>query len=96
MEDLLSEYAVNTDVMTFQKKSVLYRLTHYLTTYFMSDSMSGADSEKDMRIEKMLQYINANYSRPIPLTELASFLHMAPTSFSGFLKGASGSPLWNI
>ncbi len=90
MEDLLSEYAVNTDVMTFQKKSVLYRLTHYLTTYFMSDSMSGADSEKDMRIEKMLQYINANYSRPIPLTELASFLHMAPTSFSRFFKRSVG------
>ena len=90
MEDLLSECAVNTDMMTFQKKSILYRLTHYLTSYFMSDSVSGSDSEKDFRIEKMIQYINANYNRPIPLSELAALLHMAPTSFSRFFKKSVG------
>ena len=90
MEDLLSECAVNTDMMTFQKKSVLYRLLHYLTSYFMSDSLSGTDNEKDLRIEKMLHYINANYNRPIPLSELARLLHMAPTSFSRFFKKSVG------
>ena len=90
MEDLLSECAVNMDIMTLQKKSILYRLAHYLTSYFMSDSVSGGDSEKDLRIEKMIQYINANYSRSLPLSELAQLLHMAPTSFSRFFKKSVG------
>lgn len=90
MEDLLSECAVNMDRMTFQKKSIIYRLLHYLVSFFMADEVSGAAGNEDIRIEKMLQYINTNYNRPLTLQEMAGTMYMAPSSFSRFFKKRVG------
>lgn len=86
MEDFFSECAVNMDGMTFQKKGLLYRLLHYLVSYFMTNMDAVSSKEGNLRIEGMLQYINANYNRTIPLQEISEAMHMAPTSFSRFFK----------
>ncbi len=90
MDDLLSECAVNADRMTFEKKSLLYRLLQYLIRYFMSDDILNTAEKDDLRIEEMLQYINTNYARSLSLQEMAEYMHMAPSSFSRFFKKRAG------
>ncbi len=90
MGDLLSECAVNMDRMTFYKKSLVFRLLNYLMRYFMADEVSFSDNKDDIRVEKMLQYINSNYNRTLSLQEMADFMYMAPSSFSRFFKKRVG------
>lgn len=88
---LISECAVNADKMTFNKKSLIYGLLDYLVRYFMVDETSGVLEKDDIRVEKMLQYVNANYNRSISLQEMADFMYMAPSSFSRFFKKTVGT-----
>ena len=90
MGNLLSECAVNMDKMTFMKKSQLYRLLHYLSRYFMTDTQGESQKGEDVRTEKMLQYINANYAKPLTLAEMADLMYMAPSSFSRYFKKRVG------
>lgn len=90
MGDLLSECAVNMDKMTFMKKSQVYRLLHFLVQYFMSDRITDHAGSDDIRVEKMLQYINTNYNKLLTLTEMAEFMYMAPSSFSRYFKKRVG------
>lgn len=90
MGNLLSECAVNMDKMTYMKKSQVYRLLHYLVQYFMSDHISDNSGGDDVRVEKMLQYINANYNKMLTLGEMAEFMYMAPSSFSRYFKKRVG------
>ena len=43
------------------------------------------------RIEKVFEYLNANYSRPIALAEVAKIANMPEVSFSRFIKKRIGS-----
>ncbi|HEX8503736.1 MAG TPA: AraC family transcriptional regulator [Hymenobacter sp.] len=43
------------------------------------------------RIEKVFEYMNANYSRPITLAEVSKLANMPEVSFSRFIKKRSGS-----
>ena len=86
MGNLLSECAVNADKMTFIKKSQMYRLLHYLVQYFMSDGIPDNSRSDDARVERILQYIHANYNQTLTLAEMAELMYMAPSSFSRFFK----------
>lgn len=90
MGSLLSECAVNMDTITFMKKSVIYRLLHYLVQYFTSDKIPDNSRSDDIRVEKMLQYIHTNYNKMLTLTEMAEFMYMAPSSFSRYFKKRVG------
>lgn len=87
---ILSECAVNEAGMTFSIKSMMYGLLDYLTKYFLVDDTAGILSKEDLRVEKMLLYLSANYQRQLSLREMADYLYMAPSSFSRFFKRAIG------
>ena len=97
MEDLLSECVVNMERMTFQKKSLLYRLLQYLVTYFMADEVTGTTGDEQIRVEKMLQFINTNYDRTLSLQEMARGRCIWPQPpFPAILSDASGLHLLSI
>lgn len=89
MEDLLVECAI-TDRMTFQKKSIIYRLLQYLVSYFKTAETEGMFKREDTRIERVLQYINANYNYNLTFNEAAKSIFMSPSAFSRFFKKQIG------
>jgi AraC-like DNA-binding protein len=44
-----------------------------------------------VRMEKLIDFINANFNRPIRLIEAAELAHMSETAFSRFFKAKTGS-----
>ena len=75
MAQLLSECATDLNMITFRKKSLAYDLLDHLNQFFTVDEISGISSGTEMRIEKMLQYINAHYMDSISLQELADHMY---------------------
>lgn len=47
------------------------------------------------RIDKVISYLNKNYTRSIDLDEISSFAAMNPTSFCRFFKGKTGKSFKN-
>lgn len=48
-------------------------------------SLPGFKSE-GRRLEKALEFIQANYSRKLPIDEVAGIIHMSPSAFSHYFK----------
>jgi AraC-like DNA-binding protein len=73
--------------------SILHDLSTSRNMRTLSDTPSGNESfnYNSRRIEKVFEYLNANYSRPISLTEVAKVANMPETSFSRFIKKRIGS-----
>lgn len=73
--------------------SILHDLSTSRNMRTLSDSSS--DNEQfnfnSRRIEKVFEYMNANYSRAITLTEVAKVANMPEASFSRFIKKRIGS-----
>ena len=73
--------------------SILHDLSTSRNMRTLSDS--GSDNEQfnynSRRIEKVFEYMNTNYSRPITLTEVAKVANMPEASFSRFIKKRIGS-----
>jgi len=91
MSQLLSECAVDYTTLTFRKKSLLYDLLDYLTHHFQVKETERYFDEQDLRIEGMLQYINAHYRESLSLKELSEKFYMTPSSVSRYFKKATGS-----
>jgi AraC-like DNA-binding protein len=47
-------------------------------------------SYNSRRIEKTLEYMNANFDKPISLLDVAALANMTPTAFSRFFKARTG------
>jgi transcriptional regulator GlxA family with amidase domain len=43
-----------------------------------------------VRMEKLIEFMNANFSRPVRLAEAATLVNMAETAFSRFFKTKTG------
>jgi transcriptional regulator GlxA family with amidase domain len=43
-----------------------------------------------VRMEKLIEFMNANFSRPVRLAEAAALVNMAETAFSRFFKTKTG------
>ncbi|MDJ0367032.1 AraC family transcriptional regulator [Hymenobacter sp. H14-R3] len=75
----------------------LFSILHDLSTSRNMRTLSDAGSDNEQfnynsrRIEKVFEYMNANYSRPITLTEVAKVANMPEASFSRFIKKRIGS-----
>jgi AraC-like DNA-binding protein len=75
----------------------LFSILHDLSTSRNMRTLSdtGSDNEQfnynSRRIEKVFEYMNANYSRPITLMEVAKVANMPEASFSRFIKKRIGS-----
>ena len=73
--------------------SILHDLSTSRNMRTLSDA--GSDNEQfnynSRRIEKVFEYMNANYSRPITLTEVSKVANMPEASFSRFIKKRIGS-----
>jgi AraC-like DNA-binding protein len=75
----------------------LFSILHDLSTSRNMRTLSDAGSDNEQfnynsrRIEKVFEYMNANYSRPITLTEVSKVANMPEASFSRFIKKRIGS-----
>ncbi|AMR25939.1 transcriptional regulator [Hymenobacter psoromatis] len=75
----------------------LFSILHDLSTSRNMRTLSDSSSDNEQfnynsrRIEKVFEYMNANYSRPISLTEVAKVANMPEASFSRFIKKRIGS-----
>ena len=75
----------------------LFSILHDLSTSRNMRTLSDSSSDNEQlnynsrRIEKVFEYMNANYSRPITLTEVAKVANMPEASFSRFIKKRIGS-----
>ena len=73
--------------------SILHDLSTSRNMRTLSDSISDNEqfNYNSRRIEKVFEYMNANYSRPISLAEVAKVANMPEASFSRFIKKRIGS-----
>ena len=75
----------------------LFSILHDLSTSRNMRTLSDSSSDNEQfnynsrRIEKVFEYMNAHYSRPITLTEVAKVANMPEASFSRFIKKRIGS-----
>ena len=87
--NLLSECAVDMEKMTFMKKSWLYNLVNCLVEYFLFGN-NEIKMDDDTRVERILEYINANYAKTLTLKEMAELTYMVPASFSRYFRKRVG------
>ena len=90
MDLLLVECALDMDRMTFRKKSLIYNLIDFIISRFSIDEKVGVLTKQDLRIEKMIHFINMHYDEQISLTQLADEIYMSPSSASRFFKKTVG------
>ena len=75
----------------------LFSILHDLSTSRNMRTLSDSSSDNEQfnynsrRIEKVFEYMNAHYSRPVTLTEVAKVANMPEASFSRFIKKRIGS-----
>ena len=75
----------------------LFSILHDLSTSRNMRTLSDATSDNaqlnynSRRIEKVFEYMNANYSRPITLSEVSKVANMPEASFSRFIRKRIGS-----
>jgi AraC-like DNA-binding protein len=75
----------------------LFSILHDLSISRNMRMLSSTSSDNEQfnhhsrRIEKAFEYMNANYSRPITLAEVAKVANMPETSFSRFIKKRTGN-----
>ena len=75
----------------------LFSILHDLSTSRNMRTLSDSSSDNEQfnynsrRIEKVFEYMNANYSRAITLAEVAKVANMPGASFSRFIKKRIGS-----
>lgn len=83
---LLGECSLHMSEYTFNKRSQIYALLDDLMTNFLVDEIQMKSGSADMRVEMMLQYINAHYLENLTASEVAERIYMSPSSFSRFFK----------
>jgi AraC-like DNA-binding protein len=72
---ILNELSLSTDSRCLSGEKI------YNADYIYMDSV---------RMEKLIEFMNANFSRPIRLAEAAELVNMAETAFSRFFKAKTG------
>lgn len=73
--------------------SILHDLSVSRNMQFLSDPTFNNNklfSYNSRRVEKALQYMNANFDKPITLGEVANLANMTQTAFSRFFKTRTG------
>ena len=83
---LLSECAVDINADTFKKKAYIYNILDILISNFLIDDIKDDSEQDDLRMERVLQYIDANHANSLSVAELAQLLYIAPSSFSRYFK----------
>ncbi|AWM31549.1 AraC family transcriptional regulator [Hymenobacter nivis] len=73
--------------------SILHDLSTSRNLRVLSDSTFNNEkfNYNSRRVEKVFEYLNANYGRQITLAEVAKIANMPEVSFSRFIKKRSGS-----
>ncbi|OUJ70393.1 AraC family transcriptional regulator [Hymenobacter crusticola] len=73
--------------------SILHDLSISRNMRMLSDASSDNEqfNHHSRRIEKVFEYMNIHYSRPITLAEVAKVANMPETSFSRFIKKRIGN-----
>ena len=80
LDEILGAYKVY-EAGTYMKKSLYYKLVGCLAEDFLVTGMENQWSRKSrFEQEEMIQYMNANYFRPITLKEMADRLYMSETA----------------
>lgn len=80
----------------FESILELFNILHILSVSKNIEILSDASFMKEdfitnsRRIEKVFEYLNANFSKEISLAEVAKIAHMPNTSFSRFIKQRTG------
>jgi AraC-like DNA-binding protein len=80
----------------FESILELFNIFHILSISKNIEILSDASFMKEdfitnsRRIEKVFEYLNANFSKEISLSEVARIAHMPNTSFSRFIKQRTG------
>lgn len=67
--------------------TLLLDLRNWFTLMYKQMSLTEEDSE---RIWKVVDYIYDNYSRKLPIVEIASLIHVTPNYLSHYIKKISG------
>ncbi|WP_346698900.1 helix-turn-helix domain-containing protein [Catenibacillus scindens] len=90
LDEILDSYEVS-EAGNYMKKSLYYKLVGCLAEHFLVTGMSDQWSRKsNFEKEEMLQYMNANYFRPVTLKEMADKVYMSETAFSKYFKKIAG------
>jgi AraC-like DNA-binding protein len=85
-----------TEKTEFESVLELLSILHQLSVSENSTTLSTSSFDRDnapygnQRIEKVLQYMHANFNRDINLTEISKVVNMTDVSFSRFFKRKTG------
>jgi len=74
--------------------SILHDLSVSRNMILLTDIHTGANTVKtynSRRIEKVTEYLNLNFDKPVPLSEAAKLANMTEVSFSRFFKAQTGT-----
>lgn len=91
ISDLMAEYSVNMDMLTFKKKALFYQLLDILLNHYMIENKSKMDilTDDDM-FQRVLKFIQDNYWRQLSLGEMAAQVYMTDSTFSRYFKKNAG------
>lgn len=92
VKELLMTY-IEKDTQLIARMSLKYKILDYLIKYFYVDFGKKTGESRyveNQRISVILNYIYANYTETISLTEIAEKVYMSPSSLSRFFKKKMG------
>ncbi|SCP98457.1 Beta-xylosidase [Anaerobium acetethylicum] len=95
IRQMLNQYFEKKDRGMIYLNSLYYELLHVVTSNFlMSSSDKRFFSEKkdkyDNRLDEIINYLRANYNRPISLNDLADKLYLSNSYLSKYIKKQLG------
>ena len=91
---ILEEFDEKPKAYELMIKAKLLEIMTYLIRYFQTEDKQiesvGNRKQKLLRLEKVLEYTNANYTLPLRIDEAAALAQMSPAYFSTFFKKNMG------
>lgn len=81
---------ITSFLQLLKKMSEIKRAQLISTSDFTNDEISGGS-----RIDKIISYLNRNYTRHVELEEISSFAAMNPAAFCRFFKSQTGNTFKN-
>ena len=85
LDQFLLEHLQNGGSFDFSQLSLIFKLLHLITKYYMVDT-KDTSKDTDTRISKILGYIHKNYDQPLSLSDLASELYISNVHLSRIFK----------
>lgn len=94
LNQILEEYNDKPKAYELMIKTKLLEIMSYLIRHFQTNEKEVEHilnkKQKLLRLQKVLEFININYAKPIKIHEAAKLAQMSPSYFSTFFKNIIG------